>query len=295
MAGNSAEPGRSVTSKVVAILLTFTNGSTYSLTEIARLAGLSVSTAYRLAAELTESGFLERTDEGQYRVGPHLKVLSGQASGLPPNLPERARRVMEDLAAASGSSGVRLGVLRDLDVAFIEKPAGSRPASLSFEQVFLPAHATAMGKALLAFSPPRVVEMLIARGLKRYTPFTLTSPERLRRSLQVTRLTRVAVARRELDLTTMAVSVPVFGPGGHVMAALELQSRDGEDVRLMQPPLIMGARTLSRELAVAAPAGQGTAGGDVPPWPRAADLGHRHPVVTGSAGWRSLRRGLRAP
>jgi hypothetical protein len=36
MAGNSAEPGRSVTSKIVAILLTFHDGNEHSLTEIAR-------------------------------------------------------------------------------------------------------------------------------------------------------------------------------------------------------------------------------------------------------------------
>jgi DNA-binding IclR family transcriptional regulator len=293
MAGNSAEPGRSVTSKVVAILLTFTTGSAYSLTEIARLAGLSVSTAYRLAAELAQSGFLERTDEGHYRIGPNLRVLGAQASGLPPNLHERARRVMEDLAAASGTAGVRLGVLSGVDVAFIDRPAGGRPASMSFEAVNLPAHATAMGKALLAFSPPKLVETLIARGLKRYTPFTLISPERLRRSLQVTRLTRVAVARRELDPDTVAVAVPVFGAGGHVVAALELQSFDGDDVWHMQPLLIMAARTLSRELAAASPTGQPGIRNDLPAWPRGADLGHRQPVTGTRHEPGDVVRGLR--
>ncbi len=52
MAGNSTDTGRSVTSKVIAILLTFTGGSVYSLTEIARLTGLPISTAHRLATEL---------------------------------------------------------------------------------------------------------------------------------------------------------------------------------------------------------------------------------------------------
>jgi DNA-binding IclR family transcriptional regulator len=53
VAGNSADPGRSVTSKVVAILLSFSDGECQSLTEIARLAGLPVSTAYRLVNELS--------------------------------------------------------------------------------------------------------------------------------------------------------------------------------------------------------------------------------------------------
>lgn len=45
MAGNSTESGRSVTSKITSILMTFTRGSVHSLTEIARLAGLPVSTS----------------------------------------------------------------------------------------------------------------------------------------------------------------------------------------------------------------------------------------------------------
>jgi hypothetical protein len=39
MAGNAAESGRSVTSRIAAILLTFTEGSEHTLTEIARWAG----------------------------------------------------------------------------------------------------------------------------------------------------------------------------------------------------------------------------------------------------------------
>ena len=41
MAGNSADPGRSVTSKVVSILFTFADSNVQTLTEIARLTGLS--------------------------------------------------------------------------------------------------------------------------------------------------------------------------------------------------------------------------------------------------------------
>ena len=56
MAVNTAEAGRSVTSKITSILLTFTRGNEHSLTEIARLAGLPISTAHRLIAELSRAG-----------------------------------------------------------------------------------------------------------------------------------------------------------------------------------------------------------------------------------------------
>jgi len=63
MAGNSTESGRSVTSKITSILLTFTEGSEHSLTEIARLAGLPISTAHRLTSELASWRLLERTED----------------------------------------------------------------------------------------------------------------------------------------------------------------------------------------------------------------------------------------
>src|SRR3954454_9962445 len=111
MAGNSTDAGRSVTSKVIAILMTFTNGRSYSLTEIARLTGLPISTAHRLAGELLDWGMLQRSGEGQFRVGMQLRAIANQALTVMPNLHERARRVMEDLAAVSSRAVVRLGVL----------------------------------------------------------------------------------------------------------------------------------------------------------------------------------------
>ena len=248
MAGNSTDAGRSVTSKVVAILLTFADGNIHSLTEIARLAGLPVSTAHRLATELAAWGVLERTEESLYRIGLPLRMI-GSRSPYAPSLQEHGRRTMEDLAAATRTD-VRLGVLDDLEVAYIEKLAGPRPVSTFSAAQTLPAHATAMGKALLAFSPQQTVDALIERGLRRYTTYTLSSPDRLRRALSVTRLTRTAISRWELDPSCTAIAVPVFGSGGVVVAALELRIGDlRSELRIMQPALMVAARSLSRELA----------------------------------------------
>src|SRR5260370_30639461 len=96
MAGNSSEPGRSVTSKVVAILLTFHDGEEHSLTEIARLTGLPVSTTHRLVTELAGWGLLERTDESQFRAGLPIRAIGGRAS-YSPRIIESARRGLGEL------------------------------------------------------------------------------------------------------------------------------------------------------------------------------------------------------
>src|SRR4051794_26624207 len=59
VAGNSAELARSVMSKINPILVTVTQGSTHSMSEIARTSGLPMSTAHRLTSELAFSRLLE--------------------------------------------------------------------------------------------------------------------------------------------------------------------------------------------------------------------------------------------
>ena len=248
MAGNSADAGRSVTSKVVAILQTFSQGNRHSLTEIAHRTGLPVSTVHRLASELAAYGMLERTDDAHYRVGTPLKVIGSRVDD-PPTLHERARSVMEDLGATTHTD-VRLGVLEGLQVAYIEKRAGHQPVTDFSATGRLPAHATACGKALLAFSPTRTVDALIAGGLKHYTPYTMATPDRLRRALADTRLSFVAVSRWELAPKESAIAAPVFGAGGILLAALELKVRDLRvDAPHLQPALLVAARSLSRQLA----------------------------------------------
>jgi DNA-binding IclR family transcriptional regulator len=248
MAGNSTESGRSVTSKITSILMTFTEGSEHSLTEIARLAGLPISTAHRLTSELATWRLLERTEDGHYRAGLPLRMI-GTGDGCPPSIQERAPCVLEDLSAATRSRA-RLGVLRELEVAYIEKQPGTGPVSAFTPAATLPAHPTALGRALLAFSPTSTVEMTIMRGLRPYTAHTVTSPDRFRRALAVTRLTRVAVTRWELEPGGSAVAMPVFGWGGEVVAAIELSVRDlGHELKPVMAALSIASRSLSRELA----------------------------------------------
>jgi DNA-binding IclR family transcriptional regulator len=248
MAGNSTESGRSVTSKITSILMTFTEGSMHSLTEIARLAGLPVSTTHRLTSELASWRLLERTDDGHYRVGLPLRMIAaGDAAS--PSLAERAPWVLDDLVSATRCRA-RLGILVGLDVAYIEKQPGNRPVTSFSPAATLPAHPTALGRALLAFGDPELIEATLQRGLRPYTAHTITSPDRFRRTLAVSRLSRVAVSRWEFEPYASGVAMPVFGPGGDAVAAIELTVRDlGRELQTAMAALSVASRSLSRELA----------------------------------------------
>jgi DNA-binding IclR family transcriptional regulator len=236
-----------VTSKITSILLTFTQGSEHSLTEISRLAGLPISTAHRLTAELASWRLLERTEDGRYRAGLSLRTI-GSANSGPANIAERAPCVLEDLSDAT-KCRARLGILTNLELQYIEKQPGLRPTSAFSSAATLPIHPTSMGRALLAFSSTQVIETVILRGLRSYTPNTVTSAVRLRRSLAVTRLTHVAVTRRELEPTLCGVAMPVFGAGGEIIAAIELALKEIDgNFSAQLTALTIATRSLSREL-----------------------------------------------
>ncbi|MGE0298826.1 IclR family transcriptional regulator [Pseudonocardia sp.] len=242
---NNSSDGRSIIGKLAAILRTFSTGDLYSLSDIARSANLPVSTTHRLVAELTKWDLLQRADDKRYRIGTLVTHL-GTAVWHEPNLKEHARRILDDLSSATRAT-VRLGVLEDRAVSYIEKRPDT-PMTPTFTARALPAHATAMGKALLAFAPRETLDAVVKDGLERYTPFTIVSAPALRRALAISRLTRVATSRQELRLHTAAVAVPVVA-GGAVVAALELTvGGAGHQLHVIQSAVVVAARALSREL-----------------------------------------------
>lgn len=249
MAGNSNEPGRTVTSKLAAILVAFTNGRDYTLSELAMHTNLAISTVHRLLSDLVRTSLIERPDGNTYRPGPTLRELPYVAT--PPTLRERAPFVVEDLASSLHTTA-RLGVVDGLEVAFVEKRPGPEPGSLFPNPARLPLHATAMGKVLLAFGSRSLVRVLGGCDLPKYTARTLVGPIDLEGDLRRTRAHGFALADSELQPGAGAVAVPVFDVHGKSIAAIEVEVTPGRAaVELVVPALLMGARCLRREIAPA--------------------------------------------
>src|SRR3954463_2910892 len=246
VAGGATERGRSVVSRVTAILMAFRSGGMHSLTELAGLAELPVSTTHRLVGGLVSRRGPEGTDAGGYRVGLPLRMLGGEWAPHPPPLRERTLDVIADLVTVTGSV-VRAGVLEGAQIAVAEGGPGRLPAD-GFRIDPAPPHASALGRVLLAFSPAEVVDdVLAAVRAANASP----SPERLRRLLSTTRLARLSVCRTE-DGTRCTVAVPVFGIGGGLLTALGAPPparRSGYGAA--RGALLVAAGSLSRELATA--------------------------------------------
>lgn len=262
MAGNSAEPGRTVTSKLVAILTAFTNGREFTLSELAAHTGLSVSSVHRMLCDLVRFSLLERSEKIAYRPGPALRDLTVEAK--PPTLRGRAPFVVEDLAVSLQTTA-RLGVLDGLEVAYIEKTAESKPGTLFPNRARMPLHATALGKVLLAFGP-RQLTRVVSVDLARYTDNTLICPSGLERALIQTRLRGYALAEGELHPAVSAIAVPVFAVRGGLIAAIEVELGDPGSATVESSflALLTAARCLRRELASPDQLGRATAQLPVP-------------------------------
>ena len=124
------------------------------ISELSRRSGLPKSTTARLAAELTEHGFLERADGSDLKLGTRLFEL-GELASRQRKLREVALPYMADLRQVSRQT-VHLAVLVGTEVMYVEivrsRDAPRMPSEVGGR---LPAHAAGVGKALLAFSPDR--------------------------------------------------------------------------------------------------------------------------------------------
>jgi DNA-binding IclR family transcriptional regulator len=86
----------------------------------------------------------------------------------------------------------------------------------------VPTHCSALGRALLAYSPAEVVDEVLTGELTPRTNRTLTTAAAIRRELAAIPDRGWAVDREEGNIGVSCVAAPIFGPLGDVVAALSI-------------------------------------------------------------------------
>src|SRR3954469_20515799 len=240
--------GRSVTSKVMSILDAFSMGEgELSLNALARRTGLPLSTAYRLAQELVEWGGLERAEGGGYRIGLRLLEVGARAPRSA-GLNEIVVPFMQDLFVATRQN-VHLAVLQGYEALYVERVTGLHSITVKSRRWGrMPLHATGVGKVLLAYAPAGLVDEVIARGLTRYTPYTIVAPGHLRRNLAEIRRSGVGIAHEEMTLGRVSVATAVFDATGRAVAALSIVVPTTVDPQRLAPAVRTAALSASRRL-----------------------------------------------
>jgi IclR family transcriptional regulator, KDG regulon repressor len=223
------------------------------VTELAERLGLHKSTVHRFMVNLDAAGLVERNPRsGRYRLGLRIFELGGLVMQQM-NLWDEALPFLEGLVRDTGETG-HLAVLDGGEAIYIERVEARRalrvPSAIGRGY---PAHATNLGKVLLADLPPEQVEAIVAeRGLAAYTPHTITDPLELEAELERIREHGYAIDNEEYDEGLRCIGAPVRDHSGRVVAALGI----GGPVTRITPErvgelagLVMGAaRGLSRRL-----------------------------------------------
>jgi DNA-binding IclR family transcriptional regulator len=237
--------------RAFAVLETFTPGRpSLALSEVARLAGLPLTTTHRLLGELCDSRALERNSDGSYRVGLRLWEIGSLAPrGVP--LREAALPFLEDLYEVTHEN-VQLGVREGRDVVYIERIAGRRAVGvLTRVGGRFPLHASGIGMVLLAHAPEHVQDEVLGAPLQRFTDYTLTDPVRLKRELAQVRRAGVAVSDRQVTDDALSVAAPITDASGEVIAALSIVAKASDGVAARLAPAVRAAALgTSRALSV---------------------------------------------
>jgi DNA-binding IclR family transcriptional regulator len=232
---------RSVTARAFSVLEAFTPGQpTLTLSEVARRAGLPLTTAHRMVGELCASGALERDGEKAYRIGLRLwEIASLAPRGVP--LREAALPFLEDLYEVTHENA-QLGVREGHEVLYIERITGRRAVGvLTRVGGRFPLHASGIGLVLLAHAPDAVQREVLEGPLQRFTPHTVTDPVRLRRMLGQIRREGFAVSDRQVTEDALSVAAPIVDAEGEVIASLSIVSRAGETIVERLAPVVRAA------------------------------------------------------
>ncbi|GAA6526180.1 IclR family transcriptional regulator [Intrasporangium sp. DVR] len=237
-----------VLGRTLAILEAFAGGeASLSLGVLSRRSGLPKSTVFRMVSEMCRERMLERNEDGSYRLGLRLFEI-GERVPTYRSLSEVARPIMEDLREATRQR-IHLAILEGVDVVYVEIVGANLLSVGSRTGGRFPAHATGVGKALLAYSPAAVVQARIDAGLPRLTARTITTPGALHRDLRQTRTKGFAQDREESHVGISCVAAPVFGSDSKVTAALSITGRTTSiDPARLGPAVLTAAHTLGRSL-----------------------------------------------
>lgn len=246
----TAEPS-SVLKKTQLILAAFdANKPRLGLTALARRAGLSKATTYRLAQELSELGFLDRI-QSEYQLGWRIFEL-GHLVPAAARLRQVARPVMVDLHAAT-KAALHLMVPRGLEVLCVESLAGrNETASQAMAGTRAPIWYTASGKLFLAYDAQceQVLSQLDTSAAEPLTRYSATSAGQLRTEIATIRARRWSQEREERVEGRKSIAAPItLWDSERIIAALSITvGVDRRDDPNMLKFLTSAAADISRRL-----------------------------------------------
>ncbi len=240
-------------------------GGEAKLTEIAASAGLNVSTCHHLISTLHNWGYVARgINSRSYVLGSRILHLSA-ACLRQVDLPRRAQSFVDRLNDQTREA-VQLAIMQDTNLVHILRREARHAVRVEagFGGNANAAHATATGKAILAWLPPTELDRIVAdKGLTAFTPNTITDLDELKEHLRLVRRNGYALDREEFRPGVICLGAAIRDHAGAVVGSISVSSpafrSTPEYIEQMKVHLIAAADELSIDLGAPGAILRGTA------------------------------------
>ncbi len=196
----------------------------WGVTELAAELDANKSTVYRFLSQLKRLGVVyQNANSNKYSLGLKLFELGNRVQ-VKSSFAEIARPELMRVGINIRET-VHLAVLRDSKIFYIDKVESPHGLSMRSEiGSYNPAHATSLGKVLLAYSIKNDLALREyfsgKRTLEKYTLNTIRSIPTLFRELKKVRAVGYALDREEFELGLVCVAVPIFNQKDELVAGL---------------------------------------------------------------------------
>lgn len=227
-----------------------------ALGEIATAAGLNVSTCHHLISTLVARGYVLSAGRSRgYMLSSklaHLVEISSRDMDLAEFATPDLRELNENLRES-----VQMAVMRGASLVTQLKFSSHIPTHVEPDEVkkMRAAHATATGKAILAWLPETEMARVVSEsGLTEFTSNTITSLSRLIEDLRLVRRRGYSVDNEELEKNVICIGGALRDGSGAVVGAISVsfpKSRASAEYRDHIARSVMNcARGLSDRLRV---------------------------------------------
>lgn len=209
--------------RVMAVLDLIGDQGSLSFAEIVAGLELPKSSAHALLRTMEDRHYLRQDRaSGSYRLGSRIWDLARSRHELD-DLRALVRPLMDGLVERTGET-VQLATLEDLSAVYLDLSESPHPVKLTSRAgARLPAHTSAIGKALLAeLDPAELERRLDDAELERLTEHTITDPAALIAELEAVRRRGYSVDDEEFAIGLRCIAMPIRDQDGRAVAALSV-------------------------------------------------------------------------
>jgi len=209
--------------KGINVLNLFKAHSKLSFTDIQKTLKYNKSTLFRILYTLEKNQYLLKDKHGRYELGLNIFILGNQLSRIG-KLKKGSEVYLRELAEETNLTS-HIGILEEMQVLIIEKydPPNSSIKMVSRVGRPVPAHCTGQGKALLAYSPRKIVEKIIKNyGLQSYTVNTITQVDKFFTELEKIKEQGYAIDNSEHEKHIHCIALPILNEFNELEAAISI-------------------------------------------------------------------------